>query len=96
MGYFNDDYPLKEFNKDFYLSSGNNESVVYVFKFNKKGAFVEMKNKEPLAFVYPIIFTDDYNWESNNDTTMFAITGRNKNDVLTNIRNELERIKYGE
>ena len=58
MPYFDEEHPLHEFNKDFYIESGKEAEHIYIFKFESKGAKVvlDLTNKdEPLAFLYPFL-----------------------------------------
>lgn len=95
---FEDNHPLHDFKKDFYLESGRYNDQVYIFKFGKKGAQVVIdttKYQEPLAFVYPLIFNSEYYWEEDKTKKILVITAKTETDIYEGIKKELRFLKYG-
>lgn len=98
MPYFDEEHPLHEFNKDFYIESGKEAEHIYIFKFESKGAKVvlDLTNKdEPLAFLYPLIFVSEYSWDLDEDSMASVIEGRSVDDILIRLQRELRFIKDG-
>lgn len=98
MAYFDESHPLHEFNKDFYIESGKVDEHIYIFKFNGKGAQVVLdlsNRKEPLAFIYPLIFISDLTWDVDLTSRAMVIEGRTQDDILERLKNELRLMKNG-
>ena len=99
MPYFNEEHPLHEFNEDFYIESGKEKEHVYIFKFNNQGAQVVLdliNSKEPLAFIYPLIFTTELSWDNDMDKKIIVLSGsKSVDDILLRIQKELRYIKHG-
>ena len=64
---FPDTHPFSEFNRYFYLESGSVNMPIYIFKFDNKGAMIQLhfydRMNGPHGRIYGMSFQDDYNFE---------------------------------
>lgn len=99
MLYFRKEHPLYEFNDDFYIDASRVNEGNYIFKFkNNRGAQVVLQNqdsKEPYAFLYYLMFENDYCWNYDKRLITSVITGGTLDDVLISVKKQLELIKNG-
>lgn len=99
MPYFDEGHPLSEFNKDVYIESGKIDERIYIFRFGTLGAqlVLDFYNKdEPLAFIYPLIFSSDLVWDVDTNMHAIVIEGKSLDDILLKVKEGLkELIDYG-
>lgn len=97
MGYFEGNHPLASLNQYLHLSSRNGDEIIYIFKFDNRGAQVVLKVncRDPHAIVYELIFDDDYYWNTLKDKFGYIIQGDSIDEILKAVCVRLEYLKNG-
>ena len=94
---FPDTHPFSEFNRYFYLESGTINMPIYIFKFDDKGAMIQLhfydKINGPHGRLYGMTFQDEYNFELSGK--ILDIEGSTENSVLKKISNLLGAMRDG-
>lgn len=95
---FKDCSPLAQYEKDIFIKSGKIDKPIYVFKFAKRGAKVDIfmeKDLIPKAVINSLIFGEHFYWDVDKDYREKVLIADNIDILHQNIADELEIIKYG-
>ena len=95
---FKDNNPLAVYEKDIFIKSGKEETPIYVFKFAKRGAKVDVfweKGLKPMAKIQRLWFGEHLFWDVDKDYKTKTIIEEDLDIFYQNIADELEVIKFG-
>lgn len=95
---FKDGSPLAQYEKDIFIKSGKIDKPIYVFKFAKRGAKVDVfieKDLLPKAIINRLLFGEHFYWDIDKDYREKILIANDIDILHRKIADELEIIKYG-